>query len=212
MDLGNIALPALPGDYNHNGIVDQGDVVIWRKALGNVVARYSGADGDGDGIIDQDDVGIWRAHFGESLPASGAGSLAESITSAAPLNESTSMEISPRASLGMNNTLLPSEAAGEEQAASQRNNRLPLLAPASSALAHGRPAVRGRLGAELAPAGSRRDEALMAWLASQSATEQQSDAFDADERWKAEDANDSDDIHIDSVEQVFLLLADSNVQ
>jgi hypothetical protein len=212
IDFGNIALPALSGDYNRNGTVDQSDFVIWRKTLGNVVARYSGADGDGDGVVDQDDFEIWLAHVGETLAAPGAGSLAESITVAAPSNESTSVEISPRSLLRMNQTPVPREATGDEQTASQRNNYLPDLVPASSPFAHGRPAVRGLLGAELAPAASRHDEALMAWLASQSATKPQSDALDVDEKWNAEDANDSDDIHIDSVDQIFLLLADSNVQ
>jgi hypothetical protein len=37
------------------------------------VPAYSGADGDGDGMIDQGDIGVWRAHFGQTLPAAGAG-------------------------------------------------------------------------------------------------------------------------------------------
>jgi hypothetical protein len=42
----------LPGDFNHNGVVDAADYVVWRKGLGTV---YS-----------QSDYNIWRAHFGET--------------------------------------------------------------------------------------------------------------------------------------------------
>lgn len=41
------------GDYNHNGIVDAADYVIWRKGLGTT---YTQADYD-----------VWRSHFGKSV-------------------------------------------------------------------------------------------------------------------------------------------------
>ena len=40
-------VPDLPGDYNHNGIVDAADYVVWRKGLGTT---YTQADYD-----------VWRA-------------------------------------------------------------------------------------------------------------------------------------------------------
>lgn len=58
-------------DYNHNGLVDAADYVLWRKTLGTTVTPGSGADGSGNGIIDQADYNLWRAHFGLT---SGAGS------------------------------------------------------------------------------------------------------------------------------------------
>jgi hypothetical protein len=42
---------ALPGDYNHNGVVDAADYVVWRNGLGTT---YTQADYD-----------VWRAHFGQ---------------------------------------------------------------------------------------------------------------------------------------------------
>lgn len=42
----------LPGDYNHNGVVDGPDYVVWRNGLGTVYT--------------QNDYGVWRAHFGET--------------------------------------------------------------------------------------------------------------------------------------------------
>jgi hypothetical protein len=54
-------MPALSGDYNHNGVVDAADYVVWRKGLGTT---YTQADYD-----------IWRAHFGQTA-GSGAGTVA----------------------------------------------------------------------------------------------------------------------------------------
>jgi len=58
-------------DYNHNGIVDAADYVVWRNTLNQVVPPGTGASGDNSGVVDQGDYTLWRAHFG--LP-SGAGS------------------------------------------------------------------------------------------------------------------------------------------
>jgi hypothetical protein len=54
----------LLGDYNHNGVVDAPDYVVWRKGLGT--------------IYTQTDYDVWRAHFGQT-----AGSGAGGITNAA---------------------------------------------------------------------------------------------------------------------------------
>jgi hypothetical protein len=51
---------ALAGDFDHSGVVDNADYVVWRKGLGT---NYS-----------QSDYDIWRAHFGEG--GSGSGSAA----------------------------------------------------------------------------------------------------------------------------------------
>jgi len=48
---------ALLGDYNHNGIVDAGDYVVWRKGLGTTFT--------------QNDYNVWRANYGRT---SGSGS------------------------------------------------------------------------------------------------------------------------------------------
>jgi uncharacterized protein YjbI with pentapeptide repeats len=48
-----IAVPAIPGDFNSNGIVDTADYVVWRKGLGTTYT--------------QSDYGVWRAHFGQSI-------------------------------------------------------------------------------------------------------------------------------------------------
>jgi hypothetical protein len=48
----------LTGDYNHNGVVDAADYVVWRKGLGTTYT--------------QPDYDVWRAHFGQTV-GSGAG-------------------------------------------------------------------------------------------------------------------------------------------
>ncbi len=47
------------GDFNHDGIVDAADYVVWRKGLGTTYT--------------QNDYNVWRAHFGQT---SGSGSSA----------------------------------------------------------------------------------------------------------------------------------------
>ena len=43
---------ALAGDYNHNGVVDAADYVVWRKGLGTTYT--------------QNDYDVWRANFGRT--------------------------------------------------------------------------------------------------------------------------------------------------
>jgi hypothetical protein len=61
------------GDYNHNGIVDTADYVVWRQAVGDEVPYYTGADGNGNGIVDDADYALWRANFA-LFPTAGAAS------------------------------------------------------------------------------------------------------------------------------------------
>ena len=66
--------PALPGDYNHNNVVDAADYTVWRDMLGTSgLALYEGADGSGDGMVDAADYGVWKSHFGQTLPEPAAG-------------------------------------------------------------------------------------------------------------------------------------------
>jgi hypothetical protein len=74
----------VPGsaDYNHDGIVDGGDYVIWRKTNGGVAAPPgSGADGNSDGFINMLDYNLWRSHYGNP---SGSGSGANLSSGSVP--------------------------------------------------------------------------------------------------------------------------------
>ncbi len=62
----------LPGDYNHNGVVDAADYEIWRNTQGQSVTAGTGADGNGDGVITQADYDLWRSHFGQTAGSGSA--------------------------------------------------------------------------------------------------------------------------------------------
>ncbi len=63
----------LPGDYNHNNVVDAADYVLWRNTLGQTGSGLA-ADGNGNGQIDAADFDIWRAHFGQTAGSGAASS------------------------------------------------------------------------------------------------------------------------------------------
>src|SRR5262249_29875604 len=48
---------ALPGDYDHSGIVDNNDYTVWRQNYGTT---NPDADGDRNGIVDAGDFVIWK--------------------------------------------------------------------------------------------------------------------------------------------------------
>lgn len=54
---------SLPGDYNHNDLVDPADFTLWRDQLGKIGDQLA-ADGNGDGRVTQADYEIWKQNFG----------------------------------------------------------------------------------------------------------------------------------------------------
>ncbi len=51
------------GDFDLNGYVDGGDVLVWQQSLGT--PPNLAADANLDGIVDGDDLLIWRDNYGE---------------------------------------------------------------------------------------------------------------------------------------------------
>jgi hypothetical protein len=70
--VGYTLLPAPTGDYNHNGVVDAVDYLLWRKGV-------AAADGNSDTVVDQADYDLWRANFGTAAAGAGAGLSGSSV-------------------------------------------------------------------------------------------------------------------------------------
>lgn len=75
-------------DYNHNGVVDAADYVVWRDTLNqtglNLPADGAGVGGGPDGIVNQLDYDYWRAHFGEIVGAGNGFSVLQGVSVVAP--------------------------------------------------------------------------------------------------------------------------------
>jgi hypothetical protein len=67
----NQLAPALPGDFNTDGVVDAADYTVWRDNMGQTGDGLA-ADGNGNGEIDAGDYAVWALYFGESLTGGGA--------------------------------------------------------------------------------------------------------------------------------------------
>jgi len=66
-DTGSVTvIVAAIGDYNHNGVVEAADYVVWRRSLGS--AANLAADGNLNSIVDGNDYGVWRSNFGAAGP------------------------------------------------------------------------------------------------------------------------------------------------
>jgi hypothetical protein len=68
----SVTSTGIAGDYNHNGVVDAADYVLWRATLGQSGAALA-ADGNNNGMIDTGDYDVWKSNFGNhSGSAAGA--------------------------------------------------------------------------------------------------------------------------------------------
>src|SRR5262249_49605223 len=79
LDLAKIPdlFPRLAGDYDHNGVVDTADYLVWRKALQDTNLA---ADGSHNGVIDAADYDVWRQAFGSASGASVSQAIPEPTT------------------------------------------------------------------------------------------------------------------------------------
>ncbi len=53
---------AVPGDYDHDEDADGADFLVWQRTLGSNLQLA--ADGNGNGVVDGGDLAIWRGGFG----------------------------------------------------------------------------------------------------------------------------------------------------
>jgi hypothetical protein len=59
---------ALPGDFDEDGDVDQGDLAAWRQFVGTLTgAQHYQGDANGDGRVDGADLLLWQQQFGTAV-------------------------------------------------------------------------------------------------------------------------------------------------
>jgi hypothetical protein len=61
--------PALPGDYNADGVVGAADYAVWRASLNTSVTLPNDVT---PGTVDDSDYAVWRSHFGAVLGSGAA--------------------------------------------------------------------------------------------------------------------------------------------
>lgn len=121
---GTAQLPGLPGDYNRNGVVEQGDYLAWRASFGQTVTPGDGSDGNGDGVVDAADYTVWRDNLGATAAVAGVSSVVA--------NKSTSPD-TPSATFVSTDTIdqppawLSAEQAEEQAASSELSHRFHTL-------------------------------------------------------------------------------------
>jgi glycosyl hydrolase family 44 len=59
----------LPGDFNHDHVVDAADFTIWRDSYGRT--GNIAADANEDNIVNDADFDLWQSNFGRTEPAGG---------------------------------------------------------------------------------------------------------------------------------------------
>jgi hypothetical protein len=57
----------LPGDFNHDHVVDTADYVVWRNSFGQT--GNVAADGNEDNVVNSGDYLLWQSNFGRSEPS-----------------------------------------------------------------------------------------------------------------------------------------------
>jgi hypothetical protein len=79
----HVVLSGLPGDYNHNGIVDAADYTRWRDTLGQSGTSLA-ADGNHNNQVDTGDYGVWKSHFGDTIAGGTGAELSTLVNGAVP--------------------------------------------------------------------------------------------------------------------------------
>jgi len=74
----DVAVDAMPGDFNGDGVVDGADFLHWQRGFGTTNANPSDGDANDDGVVDESDLSIWKSQFGTIAASSSSteGSLA----------------------------------------------------------------------------------------------------------------------------------------
>ncbi|TWT77248.1 hypothetical protein Pla123a_19050 [Posidoniimonas polymericola] len=72
MSIEAVDVPAIPGDFNGDLVVNGADYTIWRDNLDGDESALGGA-GDGSGIVDGEDYDLWVSNYGGPATPPGVG-------------------------------------------------------------------------------------------------------------------------------------------
>jgi hypothetical protein len=75
--------PEVPGDFNHDGVADAADFVVWRKTEDSSVPIGAWGDADRNGVVQVGDQSIWTSNFG-MVNDGGAGQGGSSVPEPSP--------------------------------------------------------------------------------------------------------------------------------
>lgn len=71
-------VPAAPGDYDRDGVVDGADFLDWQRSIGAAaLPPASGADGNADGVVNGADLTAWSSRFGDGGATSASSTVPE---------------------------------------------------------------------------------------------------------------------------------------
>ena len=79
LDVTTVGVGPIPGDFDHNNVVDSADLTKWRTDFG----AGAGSDADNDGDSDGNDFLIWQRNLGMHNPSVAAGGAVPEPTAAA---------------------------------------------------------------------------------------------------------------------------------
>ena len=72
---------SLPGDFDHNDVVDGADLAVWKENFGlTSSALHMQGDADLDGDVDGGDFLVWQRQFGQTPNPPGVTSIPEPVT------------------------------------------------------------------------------------------------------------------------------------
>lgn len=112
-------VPALPADFNGNGVVDGADFLSWQRNFGKTGAIKADGDANGDGNVNAADLAAWKT---------GYGSVAGSEAAAAPAAAAASVPFATAALLAEEETTAPAASNSTVEAPVSGGSRFDSLA------------------------------------------------------------------------------------
>lgn len=67
VEITDLALPQLVGDFNKDLKVDAADYTIWRRNENDSTTPFAAADANGDSFVDESDYRFWKSRYGDEI-------------------------------------------------------------------------------------------------------------------------------------------------